>query len=244
MTRFAQLSDVHLNGTPERHHRFLRALDQAQQSNCDHLLLTGDLTAWGKAAQFIELAHALSDWPSQSVTLVAGNHDGGPARWRRMLCGPLRRFCATSWPGTILDFGDAVLVPIDTTLARRAPLFWALGNVDAPQLGLLDALTHPGTAPNRCIVIAMHHGPQLHPLQLFEGLTNRNQINALLRRGPHVAICCGHDHRALDLGQVYTAASVAHHPDPLRLYEIRNRRLVPIYRTSEPGDYWQMLVTT
>jgi predicted phosphodiesterase len=237
MTRIAHLSDMHLDRSRERSERFMRALGQVATSGANYLLLTGDLTAGGDPAEFGELSAALRVWPASAVTIVPGNHDGEPEQWNRMLRGPLERFAATSAPGVVNDLGDVRIVAVNTQLARRAPVFAALGGVSEEQLTQLDRLTREPD-PGRALVLAMHHGPQWHLLQGFDGLVNSHTVNDLLQRGPHIAVCCGHDHRVLDLeSQVFTAASVADHDDPLRLYDIVQGRLRPIYRSGDPGEY-------
>lgn len=243
MTRIAQLSDLHLDGTDERYQRFQNALRRATDAHADHLVLTGDLTAEGKHREFEELSRALAGWPPSALTLVPGNHDlSSDIPWKDVLTTTtLSRFARTSWPaGGFADRHDVLVYPLDTQFPRRALIFRALGRVDEAQLGLLESVL---AGEKRPVVIAMHHGPQSHPFQFFEGLANRGRVLALLRDYPNVSILCGHDHRILDMDRVYAAASVAHHPDPLRLYDVfslgpnQPGRLVPTYRSEEPGQY-------
>jgi predicted phosphodiesterase len=237
MTRVAHLSDMHLNGTANRRERFRRTLGAAEDAGAEYLLLTGDVTAAGRSHQYEELANLLADWPDGAVTVCAGNHDGTPDDWLAACVGPLKRFAQGSRPGNVVERDDVRIVAINTQFPRRALLFRALGAVDRDQLEVLDRLTS-SRADDRPIVIAMHHGPQWHMLQGFDGQMCSHKLNALLRRGPHIAICCGHDHRVLDLeGQIFTAASVAEHDDPLRLYDVQDGRLVPVYRSGDPGKY-------
>lgn len=241
MTRIAHLSDLHLDGTPERHRLFASALERAKQAHADHLVLTGDLTAEGKRSEFLELAQALASWPSHAVTLVPGNHDlSSDIPWREALATtPLGRFAHTSRATGCADKGDVLICSLDTQFPSRALLFRALGRVDEAQLGRLAAILQSERRP---VVIAMHHGPQSHPFQFFEGLTNRRSVLSLLKAHPNASVLCGHDHRVLDHYPIYAAASVAHHPDPLRLYDVfpipgSPGRLIPTYRSEEPGQY-------
>ncbi len=84
----------------------------------------------------------------------------------------------------------------------------------------------------------MHHGPQQHPLQLFHGLVDRHGLRKLLGCRPWTHVVCGHDHRCLDIGQVHVAPSVAHHPDPVRVYQVAGRSLVPVYRSAFTGAFF------
>jgi 3',5'-cyclic AMP phosphodiesterase CpdA len=235
MTRVAHLSDMHLNGSAERHGRFAQALGQAATSGATHLLLTGDLTANGRPEQYVELAAALRGWPETAVTAVPGNHDGGPETWCCALAGPLRALMSTSGLGAVTDLGDAVVVPVNTQIPKPAPLWAGRGHVNIGQLVHLDRVARAATG--RCVVVAAHHGPQEDPLQMLLGLTNMSDVELVLDRNPEISWCCGHDHRVLDRRRVFAAASVATHDDPLRLYDVAGPYLVPIYRSNDIGSY-------
>jgi 3',5'-cyclic-AMP phosphodiesterase len=240
MTRIAHLSDSHLDGSVAQNARLRHGLNRAAESGADHLLLTGDLTSSGKRAEFEELAGCLAGWPSARVTMVAGNHDGEPSNWTRALSETrLNRFRSTSLPGTVTDLGDATIVAVSSQAARRAPIFKAQGTVNPHHLRALGAVA--ASNPQKCVIGAMHHGPQWNTLQPFDGITNRASVLATLRAAPNLFICCGHDHRVLDLGRVFTAASVAEHDDPLRIYEIQGSTLVPTYRSPLAGSCWKWL---
>lgn len=234
----AHLSDLHLDGTPARYGRLRYHLDRASRAH--HLLLTGDLTADGKDREFEELSSALADWPPYGATIVPGNHDG-PGAWQRALKGPLGRFAATSTPGRAHAPGDAVVLPIDTTYPGRALFFRALGRIGEEQLRTIDeaaAIAHSRAAP---LIIAMHHRPMRHPLHWLEGLVDGHELGALLARHPHASICCGHDHRVLDMGRAFTAGSVAEHDNPLRIYDTSSGWLRPVYRSHDRGHYLKAL---
>lgn len=235
MTRIAHLSDMHLNGTAERHGRFARALGQAVASGASHLLLTGDLTASGRPEQFAELAFALSGWPASAVTAVPGNHDGGVKTWCCALSGPLRALIPTSALGAVTDLGDSVVVPVNTQLPKPSPLFVGRGYVNLGQLVHLDRVAR--AAADRCVIVVAHHGPQEDPLQMLLGLTNMSDVELVLDRNQQISWCCGHDHRVLDRCRVFAAGSVANHDDPLRVYDVAGPCLVPIYRGNDIGSY-------
>lgn len=241
MTRIAHLTDMHLDGGYERRARLDKAIAHAAQLGSQHLLLTGDLTESGSLREFEDIADALHGWPTNAVTIVPGNHDGHPARWREALNGPLQEFRLTSTPGMVTDVGDAVIVPVSTQIGSRAPLFWALGHVSAAQVRMLHAAADATAVRRKAMIVAMHHGPQLNLLQPLDGLTNRHAIGALVKKHPHVWLCCGHDHRALDLGHVFVAASVAGHDDPLRVYDVRGPQLAPVYKSGKSGSYFDWL---
>jgi 3',5'-cyclic AMP phosphodiesterase CpdA len=240
MLRIAHLSDLHLNGSYDRRARLLRGLAHAAQRGAHHLVLTGDLTSKGRAEQFAELAQCLSAWPSGQVTIVPGNHDAGTAYNLALMGGALSRFAATSGIDTVslasrvVDLPHVRILPLDTRFTRRALLFRAIGNVGARQLGGIAQAIVDRSKP---LLLVMHHGPIWSPLHFFDGLSDRAQVSRLLEMRPDVHVLSGHDHRVLDIGRVHVAASVAHHPDPLRMYSILNGRLEVDYRSGEEGDY-------
>lgn len=232
MIRLAHLTDTHIDGTVDRHGRLARCLREAIGRGAQHLLLTGDLTSHGRENEMRELAGLLEGWP-KTATVIGGNHDGPEFAWH--LSGLLRRFLPASTPGRPFFVGEVAIVPIVTYFENRALVFRALGNVGRQQFsGLADFVSrarHP-------VVVAMHHGPQLDPLRAFAGLVDRHRIQGLLQANPHVSVCCGHDHRVLDVGQVHVAASCATHPDPLRIYEVGVGRFESVHCSSCEGSYF------
>ena len=228
--RFAHLTDTHINGTVDRRQRLLTALDRARASGAHHLLLTGDLTANGHPTEFEELGSILNAWP-HDATIVGGNHDG--AGFVGALPGPLGRFHGSST--TVLNFGVAMVVPLNTYFPNRGLVFRAMGRVGQAQISLLQTVLATSHVP---VVVAMHHGPQRDPLRHLTGLVDGYRLQRLLDSNGRVHICCGHDHRLIDLQQVHVAASVAHHPDPLRLYDIVNGCFAVSYRSRCQGKYF------
>jgi 3',5'-cyclic AMP phosphodiesterase CpdA len=218
VTTLAHISDLHLDGTRPPRERLSRALENAWSRKPDHLIVTGDVTAGGSRRHIAELRAALVGWPTP-VTVVPGNHDGS----------------LVGFTSAITDFGDALLVPVDTRANYKPWAFSALGRVGFAQLAVIDRLTARSDRP---VVLAMHHGPQYHPLHVFDGLVDGLRVRTLLRDRPWVHIVCGHDHRCLDVGRVHVAPSVAHHPDPVRIYQIAGRDVRPVYRSEYTGAYF------
>lgn len=235
----AHLSDLHLDGGRERRQRFARHLDRAA-AVAHHLLLTGDLTADGRDREFDDLSDALADWPPDGATIVPGNHDG-PGSWERALRGPLGRFAATSTPGVPHAPGDAVVIPIDTSYPRRAFIFRALGQIGRHQIQQMDRAARVAARRRVPLVIAMHHRPTKGPVHWLDGLQDADDLGAILVRHPHASICCGHDHRVLDMGRAFTAGSVAEHDNPLRVYDTSDGWLRPVYRSRDRGHYLKAL---
>ncbi len=218
MSLLAHLSDMHLNGTASRRARFDRALEAAWRRRPDHLVVTGDVTAHGSPQHHTELHEALVGWPTP-ITVVPGNHDGD----------------LSGFTEGITDLGDSLLIPLDTRAGYKPLAFRALGRIGGKQMQMLDRLTQVGSRP---IILAMHHGPQTHALHIFDGLVDHHDLRVLLANRPWVHVVCGHDHRCLDVGRVHVAPSVAHHLDPVRLYEVRGHELRSIYRSAYTGAYF------
>jgi 3',5'-cyclic AMP phosphodiesterase CpdA len=227
----AQLSDIHLNGTPKRRQKFLRGLGEARDVGADHLILTGDLTSRGRPEQIHELGAVLeAAWPGRA-TIIPGNHDAGDAFDRALQKGgALGRFARDSLGA--VDLGAGVIVPIDTRYERRALLFRAMGR--AGKAGFGAALEARRSHPGKTLVLVMHHGPQGH--YVLDELVDRKGFGAMLVGLGEAHVLCGHDHRLLDKGNVHVAPSVAYHPDPLRTYELAGGRLEVRRRSSDPGQ--------
>src|ERR1700734_784824 len=107
MTRIAHLTDLHLNGSFDRRSKFESGLRQAVQRGATYLLLTGDLTAHGKAVHFTELAGCLEQYWPYGVTMVGGNHDGDG--FHRDLGGCLEPYAAFS--AGVTDLGGSLMIP-------------------------------------------------------------------------------------------------------------------------------------
>ena len=238
MTRIAHLSDLHLNGGRDRFGRLCACLSQADiKWDARYLVLTGDLTANGSGSEFAQLGHALEiAWP-HAGTIVPGNHD--VCDFPAMAARHLSRFATPAHGPVELGEGGALVVGLDTRYPGRVPLFGALGRVGARQMGLLRLLAASGTRGGKGhVLLAMHHGPQKTPLGYFDGLTDRKEVLRILHGAPHISALCGHDHRALDLGQVHAAPSVATAKgDPLRIYDLTAEGLFPVYTAPGPGEY-------
>ena len=196
----------------------------------------GVVTENGRPAEFVELGEALADWPEDHVIVVPGNHDGRPSDWDAALRGPLARFAPGSTSGAVRDLGDVLLVAISTQRYNADPLS-QLGELREYELHLLEHVTEAAQELGRAVVAVMHHGPQWEPLWMYMGLVNGARLRDLLHSCPWLWVCCGHDHRLLDVGRVRLAPSVAEHPDPLRVYDVRGTELVSMYQSKHAGYY-------
>jgi 3',5'-cyclic AMP phosphodiesterase CpdA len=226
------LSDLHLNGRADRRACFVRGLERARGMGVGHLVLTGDLTKSGKPEQFGELAGCLEGWRGEDVTIIPGNHDEGHAFDRALGGGVLKRFEAAS-KGVVSREGFRIL-PLDTRFHGRALAFRAIGKIGTQQMGRVAEAVADRSAP---LLIAQHHGPHFHWMNMLHGLTDRLGVLKLLESREDVHVLAGHDHVIQDLhgDRIHVAASVAHHPDPLRVYRFVGTRLEHVHRSTGGG---------
>jgi 3',5'-cyclic AMP phosphodiesterase CpdA len=230
MRRVAHLSDVHtLDPDPHRGstryrystkfvsigrpvdpraraRKLARALSAAKASGADHFVITGDLTELGDDAEFEHFAHLLDDahLPAGSVTLVPGNHDAYTTErsWQRALEGPLRPYADASAGelGKIVDRGNVVLLPIDTsffqTIARSAGMF-----TPEAAIAVQRRIDDPAFK-DKTILLAMHHPPferHMNPVaEWIDGLRGCARVLDMLARHARLQILHGHLHRVVD----------------------------------------------
>ncbi|MEV6978268.1 metallophosphoesterase [Kitasatospora sp. NPDC093806] len=195
MLTIAHLSDTHLG---QDHHgdggerarrraeRVMAYLD-ALPGPLDAVLVTGDLADHGDAAEYHEVAKALTS--RHPVLICPGNHDvRGP--YREVLLGeeptggPVNRLHAL--PG-------ADVLMLDSSIPGQDD-----GLLDEETLGWLDRTLAEG-GPDRPALVAFHHPPvELHlpyvdPIRQF----GEAGLARVLRRHPRVAaLLCGHAHTA------------------------------------------------
>jgi 3',5'-cyclic-AMP phosphodiesterase len=224
----------------ERRKRVASWLLEARTSGIDHLLITGDLTEDGHAAQFEVLAELLADSriPPERITIVPGNHDAytdGDA-FADAMKGPLKAYAPTSQIGVPLRFRDATIVPVSTAF-YQSPLRSA-GAIAEEELRALAAIASDETLVGRPLVFAMHHPPGRHFLpivQWVDGFLGHTALAALFDRCPHLHVIHGHTHhhvnRSVKKGEaprVFSAKAVVDGDRPLRLYEASPAGLSPL----------------
>jgi 3',5'-cyclic AMP phosphodiesterase CpdA len=185
--------------------KLLRALAVAKQSGADHVVITGDLTETGSDGQFSAFADVLSasGIDPKRISLVPGNHDAYTAEgaWLRALEGPLAAYAESSarTPGQIVDRGDVVLLPVDTSRFQSVAL--SGGHLSDETAQALHARLEDSSLRERAVLIVMHHPPFSHAGRLWQyidGLRGAPRLLDLLTRHPRVHLLHGHMHRALD----------------------------------------------
>ncbi len=191
MVLLAQISDLHLDGTPRATERARRVMGylRALPRPVDALLVTGDIADHGEPAEYAEAA-SLLDAPFPVLT-CPGNHDARPA-YRETLLGesaddakaPINR---------AHRIGDAAVLMCDATIPGRDEGLLTADTLDW-LARTLDEL--PRTTP---ALVAFHQPPVVlhHPLVDGIRLQNPEDLAALLATRPGVvAVLTGHAHTA------------------------------------------------
>jgi 3',5'-cyclic-AMP phosphodiesterase len=186
--------------------KLARALARAKEKGAEHVVISGDLTELGDAGEFEHLSEILHDacFPAGAITLVPGNHDAYTSErgWKKALEGPLAPFAAASAtePGKLVDRGDIVFLPIDTSCFQsltRAGGEFSRNAALAVERRLLDP-----TLRSRALVLVLHHPPfvlhRMPVMRWFDGLRGCTQVLDLLIRHPRLQVLHGHLHRVVD----------------------------------------------
>lgn len=183
MVVIAHLSDTHLDGSQSRLRRLHRAVSESAAAGADAVLVTGDLTDHGSAAEYEQFATAM---PADRPWLAAvGNHDlREPARacLNPGSSGPLDR---------VLDLPGLRLIALDSLIEGAAD-----GRLDESSLEFAAKALDDSPGP---AVIAFHHPPVAvgHDFMDRLGLRNPGDLAELARHPRLAAILTGHMHTSL-----------------------------------------------
>lgn len=216
----AQLSDPHvgtgpgfLDGRMDTGHALRQAVAHvaALAPAPDLVLLTGDLTEHGTAAEYARVADALAPLP-MPVYAVPGNHDD-PRLAREGLprCMPQ---APDAPPGACCfhrQHGGLHLVALDTVVHRQSH-----GALDEPQLQWLARTLD--ACQGEPVLIFMHHPPLPTGIEAMDAcslMTGGDALAALIRQhGAVQGLLCGHLHRPVQMQfggvPLHVAPSVAH----------------------------------
>jgi 3',5'-cyclic AMP phosphodiesterase CpdA len=159
----------------------------------DAVVITGDLTDFGRAAEYAHLQRLLAPLP-MPVYLMPGNHDD-----RDQLRASFPAHTYLGRDGFIqytVRVGALRLIALDTCVPGQSH-----GALCAQRIDWLAAqLDQCGDEP---VVVAMHHPPfetligHMDEIGLVEGA---DALEALIARHPNVErVICGHLHRAIDV---------------------------------------------
>lgn len=213
----AQLSDLHIRepgrlayGRVDTSSFLERAVSSllGLRQQPDAVVITGDLSDFGRAAEYEQLRRLLAPL-AMPIYLLPGNHDDRDQMRRSF---PDHGYLGSA--GFIqyaVDLGGIRLIAIDSCVSMQSH-----GSLCEDRLAWLESklALHAGEP----VIIAMHHPPfrtligHMDEIGLLEGA---DALEALIARHPNVErIICGHLHRAIDVrfgGSIAsTAPSTAH----------------------------------
>ena len=179
-----QVSDLHLDGSPERHGRAERVMAYVNGlADLDAVLVSGDIADHGEPAEYAEARELLKS-PHRVLT-CPGNHDvRGP--YESVLLG---RPSSGGAVNEAHDVAGVLVAMCDSSRPGRPD-----GLLDEQTLAWLD-----GVLADRPALVCFHHPPAtMHQPMIDEILlTDPDRLAAVLDRHPGVvAVLCGHAHTA------------------------------------------------
>jgi 3',5'-cyclic AMP phosphodiesterase CpdA len=216
----AQLSDPHigtgpgfLGGRMDTEAALRRAVAHvgAMQPSPDLVLLTGDLTERGRAAEYAVVSDALAPL-SMPVYAVPGNHDDPQvARDALARCMPVARDAPDGACCYHLRHRDLHLVALDTVVRGRS-----LGALHSAQLAWLERTLQ--ACRGEPVLIFMHHPPVPTGIEAMDAcslMAGADALATLVRdHGSVQGLLCGHLHRPVQMqfggAPLHVAPSVAH----------------------------------
>lgn len=217
-TILVQLTDLHIREPGRLAYRrvdtssYLRTVVDsvlALKQRADAVVVTGDLTDFGRPAEYASLRAQIAPLEAAGVPvyLMPGNHDDR-AELRRSF--PSHAYLGHGeFVQYAVDVGPLRLLALDTSVPRHSE-----GVLDAARLSWLEAQL--AASAGRPVVIAMHHPPfetligHMDKLGLVAGAP---ELERLVAKHANVErIVCGHVHRAVDVRFGGTIASIAPGP--------------------------------
>lgn len=220
-TLLLQLSDLHIREPGRLAYGRINTAPYLQQAvhsitrlpqRPDAVVITGDLTDFGRAAEYDHLRALLTPLGSMPIYLLPGNHDD-----RSQLRASFpehahylgNHFGHDGFVQYSVPVGDLQLIALDTVVPGAST-----GSLCAQRLAWLEAeLERQSHLP---VVIAMHHPPfqtligHMDHIGLLEGA---QALEAIVARHPNVErVICGHLHRSIQVRFGGTIASTVPAP--------------------------------
>lgn len=239
MTLLAQLTDLHIRepgqlayGRVDTAEGLVQAITSIRRlpQRPDALVITGDLTDFGREPEYAHLARLLEPLGEMPIHLLPGNHDERDQLRRSF---PRHGYLGS---GEFIQYsvpvGSLQLIALDT-VTPRSPM----GNLCSERLDWLEAeLSNQGERP---VVIAMHHPPfqtLIGGMDHYGLQTGARELEAIVARHPNVErIICGHMHRSIQVRFGGTIASTI--PSPAHQINLDLSPDAPLMWTLEPPAY-------
>jgi 3',5'-cyclic AMP phosphodiesterase CpdA len=210
--RWIALVELQLGGRARRFAHAENALQQiardAEALAVDHLIVSGDLTAYSMPDEFTRARAALAPWTDNPLraSVIPGNHD-------RYTPGSLNshrfersfgQLLGSDLPEQAVEDGFPVVRLLGETDAvvglcsARVPRFpgMSFGVIGKPQLAALERIIADPRLRGRAVLVAVHHAPYKangRPDRLSHGLVDAEDLLGLLP-GPRFAVLHGHIH--------------------------------------------------
>ncbi len=220
MTRFIQISDLHIHGKKKLENinceKIVRHIvDKYGNSEGEKpvVLITGDIVDDGKARQYNSAVKLLRPLVENGfkVLPVPGNHDYGlcgniytdesQAYFQKYILSELIEYEPAGVPGTTMEelfpivttVGEVVFIGLDSVVGKEdTALHFASGEVGADQRQkLIDILTDPEIVFGKKIVVYFHHHPFYHALGLE--MADADKVLRILATKADF-VCFGHKH--------------------------------------------------
>jgi Icc protein len=193
------------------------------------VVLTGDLTDFGRPAEYAHLRELLEPLECP-LYLLPGNHDE-PAVMRESF--PDHDYLGSDGPIQYsVPIGDLQLIALDTTVPMQSH-----GALCADRLSWLES--ELDRTRDRPVVIAMHHPPfttligHMDRIGLLQGATELARIIEGHRNVERVI--CGHLHRSINVRFAGTIASTS--PAPAHQVMLDLQPAAPSRWVLEPGGF-------
>ncbi|NMO21353.1 metallophosphoesterase [Pyxidicoccus fallax] len=210
--RWLALVELSLGGRAKRYARAPQVLStivrEAEAHHVDHLILSGDLTAYALEGEFAGARKALGPLAEdpRRCTVVPGNHDVFTpgsirsdrfgAHFGQLLHSDLPEYRREGvWPVVRLVGDEVAVVGLHSTRVAPLPAF-PYGVIGEAQLDGLAALLKDPRLDGRAVLVTVHHAPRNR-----KGVADRwnhglRDADALLRLlpGPRFAVLHGHIH--------------------------------------------------
>jgi 3',5'-cyclic AMP phosphodiesterase CpdA len=181
-------------------------VSDVRDSRPDHIVVTGDLTHLGLAAEFLRVRRWLSALgPPTEVTVIPGNHDayvrdawGGPvAQWADYMVSD-----GLSSPDPMVPLGlfptvriRGPFAVIGVCTARPSLPFLAVGTIGRAQLARVEKVLETTGRRDLYRIVLIHHPPVPGAVTWHRRLTDSAAFRTVLARQGAELVLHGHAHR-------------------------------------------------
>ena len=186
---------------------FERLVEDVNQSDVEHVIITGDITnlALDEEFRFARELFDKFDLSPKDVSVLPGNHDAYIQEGATHFMKHFGEFASSDvdfkwkdsdpWP-MVRVRGKVAIVGISTSL--KTPWFTAYGKVGEKQLSRLAKILSDERLESLTRVVAIHHPPAGKPSRsLVRGLRDHEQLADVIARHGCELVLHGHEHRDL-----------------------------------------------